>query len=109
LQGILQIDFEDVRSEEYSPSHAGSASRIDFLLKEDKIGIEVKYATENNNTRKLKSQISGGKEHYPAHSDCENLICYIYNPDSIIDNLKRFEKGLIKRRWNIKYQDYSIS
>ena len=44
LHALLVTEFVDVRSEEYSPSHAGSAPRIDFLLKDEEIGIEVKHA-----------------------------------------------------------------
>lgn len=42
LNALLRIHFNDVRPEEGTPSHAGSSSRIDFLLKDEKIGIEVK-------------------------------------------------------------------
>ncbi len=94
LHAILWLDFDDVREEEYSPSHGGSNSRIDFLLKDEKIGIEVKYANENNKEKDLKNQLAEDKEHYKAHSDCENLVCFIYDPEFVIENPSGFEKDL---------------
>ena len=41
LRGILRLHFDDIRPEEFSPSNAGSNSRIDFILKSEEIGIEV--------------------------------------------------------------------
>ena len=33
LRAVLAIDFEDIRSEEWTPSYAGGAARMDFLIK----------------------------------------------------------------------------
>ncbi|MFA9428221.1 hypothetical protein [Natronorubrum sp. A-ect3] len=94
LHSLLWIEFDDIRDEEYSPSHAGSASRIDFLIKKGEIGIEVKYASENNAEKRLKKQIAEDKEHYQAHPDCEKLICFIYDPRAILGNPRGFEMDL---------------
>ena len=42
LHALLKICFDDVRPEAWVPEYAGGASRIDFLLKQEKIAIEVK-------------------------------------------------------------------
>ena len=42
FSALLCLYFEDIRPEEYTPSYAGSASRVDFLLKKEKIVIEIK-------------------------------------------------------------------
>jgi hypothetical protein len=39
---MLKLHFDDVRPEEWTPSYAGNSSRIDFLLKEFGLAIEVK-------------------------------------------------------------------
>ena len=51
LNALLRLNFDDVRPEEYTPSYAGSSTRVDFLLKKEKIVIEVKK------TRKVQSII----------------------------------------------------
>lgn len=94
LHALLRVEFDDVRAEEYSPSHGGSASRIDFLLKEEQLGIEVKYANSSNAEKELKNQLSEDKEHYKAHPDCEKLICFVYDPEFALENPSGFEKDL---------------
>jgi hypothetical protein len=42
LHALLKIHFDDIRPEEWTPSYAGGSSRVDFLLKQEKIVIEVK-------------------------------------------------------------------
>ena len=46
LHAILKLEFDDVRAEEYTPSYAGSNSRMDFLLKNEQIVIEVKKTSQ---------------------------------------------------------------
>ncbi len=86
LEGLLRIYFDDVRPEEYIPGHAGSSSRIDFLLKNEKIGIEVKMTRDGLDESEVGDELSTDKERYQAHPDCENLICFIYNPENILQN-----------------------
>ena len=45
--------FDDIRAEEWTPSYAGKCARVDFLLKNEKIVIEVKK------TRKCKLCLNG--------------------------------------------------
>ena len=42
LNSLLLLHFEDVRPEEWTPSYAGGSKRMDFLLKDSEIAIEVK-------------------------------------------------------------------
>lgn len=42
FHSLLKLHFDDIRAEEYTPSYAGSASRVDFLLKKEKLVIELK-------------------------------------------------------------------
>ena len=37
LHALLTLYFDDIRPEEWTPSYAGSSSRMDFLLKQEKI------------------------------------------------------------------------
>ena len=42
LHALLRVHFDDIRPEEWTPSYAGRSSRVDFLLKEENIVVEVK-------------------------------------------------------------------
>lgn len=46
LHALLRTVFDDIRPEEYAPSHAGSASGVDFLLKAEQIVVEAKMASK---------------------------------------------------------------
>ena len=47
LHALLKLHFSDVRPEEWTPSYAGNSNRMDFLLKEAHIAIEVKMTRDN--------------------------------------------------------------
>lgn len=49
--------FNDVRPEENSPSFAGSSSRQDFLLKKEKIVIEVKKTRRSLGANKIGEEL----------------------------------------------------
>ena len=42
LHVFLRLHFDDIRPEEWTPSYAGRSSRVDFLLKAERIVVEVK-------------------------------------------------------------------
>ena len=76
LQAILRGLFDDVRSEEYTPSYAGS-SRIDFLLKSQQIAIEVKFASAALRDKQIGEQLLVDIGRYQSHPDCRRLICFV--------------------------------
>ena len=92
LHAILELHFSDVREEEYTPSYAGGASRMDFLLKEEGIVVEVKKTNPKLKNKELGEQLSIDIVKYSVHPDCKTLICFIYDPDEHIRN----PNGLIR-------------
>ena len=94
LHVVLKCYFDDVRPEEYSPSYAGSASRVDFLLKQEKIVIEVKIATSRLTDKKIGEQLIIDMQRYQTHPDCKSLFCFVYDPDGHIVNPIALENDL---------------
>lgn len=86
LRAVLFLHFDDVREEEYSPSYAGGASRIDFLLKSSGIVIEVKKTREGLSDKEIGSQLIGDIARYSVHPDIKFLVCFIYDPEERIRN-----------------------
>lgn len=86
LHAILSLHFYDVRKEENTPSCAGCSTRADFLLKNEKIIVEVKKTRNSLKDKELGEQLSLDKAHYKVHPDCKILICFIYDPDGLISN-----------------------
>jgi hypothetical protein len=94
LQGLLKIEYEDVRAEEYTPSYAGSSTKVDFLLKNEKIVIEVKKTREGLKDKQVGDQLILDSRHYKAHPDCKHLICFVYDPEGRIENPRGLENDL---------------
>lgn len=94
LHSILKIYFDDVRPEEWVPSYVGSSSRMDFLLKNEKIVIEVKKTRKNLTDKEIGEQLLIDIAKYKQHSDCKTLICFIYDPEGRIGNPRGLENDL---------------
>ena len=95
LHALLKIHFDDIRPEEWTPSYAGSGSRIDFLLKDEKIVIEVKHTRTGLTDRKLGEELIIDIEKYKTHPDCQQLVCFVYDPEGKLGNPKGIENDLM--------------
>jgi hypothetical protein len=94
LYGLLRIEYEDIRAEEYTPSYAGSATRMDFLLKKEKTVIEVKKTRSSLKDKEVGEQLIIDIMHYKTHMDCKKLICFVYDPENKIKNPRGLEGDL---------------
>ncbi len=94
IHAILKLQFDDVRPEEYTPSYAGSSARVDFLIKEIQLVIEIKKTRDSLKDKEIGEQLTLDITKYAAHPDCENLICFVYDPDEKITNYASLEKDL---------------
>lgn len=94
FHALLLQHFDDVRAEEGTPSSAGSASRMDFLLKNEKIVIEVKKTRNGLEDRELGKQLINDIAKYKSHPECRALICFVYDPEAFIRNPRGIENDL---------------
>lgn len=94
LHAILKLHFKDVREEEYTPSYAGSSSRVDFLLKNEQVVIEVKKTRQGLADKHIGEQLILDVAHYRNHPDCKGLICFVYDPDNRVKNPRGLESDL---------------
>ncbi len=86
LHALLLIFYDDVRPEEWTPSYAGGALRMDFLLKEIDTVIEVKKTRPNMSNKDLGEQLIIDIEKYQTHPNCKQLCCFVYDPEGILGN-----------------------
>jgi hypothetical protein len=86
LGALLKLHFDDVRREEWTPSYAGGSARMDFLLKQERIVIEIKKTRKNLGDKELGNQLIEDKARYRVHQDCRKLICFVYDPEGRITN-----------------------
>lgn len=86
LSALLKLHFDDVRPEEWTPSYAGGAVRMDFLLKDCSTVIEVKKTRKSMTAKDLGEQLIIDREKYKSHPDCKTLYCFVYDPDGFLRN-----------------------
>lgn len=86
LHGLLRIFFNDVRAEEYTPSYASKATRMDFLLKREQIVVEVKMTRKGLSDKEVADQLILDIERYRSHPSCKALVCFVYDPEGRIVN-----------------------
>lgn len=97
LRVLLKTHFDDVRTEEETPSYAGASGRIDILLKQEKIGIEVKMTRKGLRDKTLGEQLIKAIVRYQHHPDCEFLYCFVYDPKMRLRNPTGLERDLTKK------------
>ncbi|SEW49050.1 hypothetical protein SAMN05421841_3990 [Chryseobacterium wanjuense] len=98
LHSLLKIYYDDIRTEEWNPSYAGSSTRSDFLLKNEKIVIEVKKTRNTLRAKQLGEQLIIDIAKYKTHPDCNLLFCFVYDPDGYINNPIGIENDLKQDR-----------
>jgi len=96
LHALLTLHFDDIRPEEWTPSYAGSSSRMDFLLKQEKIVIEIKKTRKGLGAKQVGEQLIVDIQKYKQHPDCSMLFCFVYDPEARIANPRGIENDLNK-------------
>nr|GFC70330.1 hypothetical protein [Tanacetum cinerariifolium] len=91
----------DVRAEEWTPSYAGGSSRVDFLLKKERIIIEIKKTRPTLKAKHIGEQLIVDSQRYRAHPDCGRLLCFVYDPEGWVANPAGLENDLNRRLWHI--------
>jgi hypothetical protein len=94
FHALLKLHFDDIRPEEWTPSRAGSSSRIDFLLMQERTVIEIKKTRKGLAAKELGEDLIIDIERYKAHPLCETLVCFVYDPEGKIANPRGLENDL---------------
>lgn len=94
LHSLLRPWVQDIRPEEFTPSYAGSSTRMDFLLPAHKLVMETKIVRDRTHAKKIGDELIIDIEHYRRHVDCKNLWCVIYDPNQFITNSEGLKSDL---------------
>lgn len=94
MHTLLRIYFDDIRVEEWTPKYAGSASRMDFVLKEEQIVIETKMTRAGLETKQIGEELIIDIMKYKNSADCKTLVCFVYDPEGRIANPRGIETDL---------------
>ena len=97
LRSILSLYYDDVRTEEWTPSYAGSSLRIDFLIPEIEAVIEIKKTRRSMTDKTLSEELIIDIEKYQTHPKCKKIYCFVYDPDTILRNPAAIKKDIEKK------------
>lgn len=87
LHALMRPWVSDIRPEEFTPSYAGSSTRMDFLLPAHSLVIELKLVRDHSHAKLVGKELTIDIAHYTAHPGCKHLWCVIYDPDKLIPNV----------------------
>jgi REase_DpnII-MboI len=86
LHTLLRPWIADIRPEEFTPSYAGSNTRMDFLLPKHSLVLETKRVRDKTHASKIGDELIVDIEHYRRHPQCERLWCIVYDPLHLVPN-----------------------
>lgn len=91
---LLKLFFTDVRKEEWVPSYAGSASRMDFLLPDYRLAVELKHSRPSLGRKSLGEELIVDAERYGQLPHVRHLVCLVFDSEGYIENPRGLEKDL---------------
>jgi hypothetical protein len=94
LQAILTLHFDDVRPEEFTPSYAGNASRVDFYLPRERIIVEAKMTRNNLGQKEVANELVIDAARYAQMPTVDTLICVVYDPERKCANPRTLENDV---------------
>ncbi|HEX8318884.1 hypothetical protein [Longimicrobium sp.] len=86
LHCLLRPWIKDIRPEEYTPSYALNSTRIDFVLPEHRIALEVKFVRSEAHAKKVGSELIIDVAHYANHPDVDQLWIVVFDPSGYVMN-----------------------
>ena len=84
LFAIMRSVFDDARTEEWPPKHAGKDRRIDIVLPTHEIVVEVKIIRDTSHASSVVDELMIDIESYHAHPKCKTLLMFLWDPEGYI-------------------------
>ena len=94
LHVLLRIQFNNIDTDEWTPSYSSGALRTTLLLNESRLAVIVKKTRSGLTAKDLTDQLRVDAARYRFHGRCTTLLCFMYDPDGRIGNPQGFEASL---------------
>jgi len=107
LHAMLRPWISDIRPEEFTPSYAGSSTRMDFLLPAHSLVIELKFVRDRAHAKRIGDELIIDIEHYRKHPQCKDLWCVVYDSEHLLTNADGLRTDLEGKR-KMKHGDLSV-
>ncbi|OHB60277.1 MAG: hypothetical protein A2167_02310 [Planctomycetes bacterium RBG_13_46_10] len=96
IYSVLRAMFMSVEFEDPTEKMCGKFNRLDFVLKDHKIIIEIKYVRDKTHAKKISEELSVDYLRYKQSPYGQTIINYIYDPNNHITNHGLYKKQLNK-------------
>ena len=94
MRSVLAIFFDDVRPEDVSAIQAGASSRVDFVLPDYELAIELKFARDSMDSKSLGEELVVDRERYSAKKGVRHLLCLVFDHEGRLRNPRGLERDL---------------
>ncbi|MEO1061931.1 MAG: hypothetical protein AAFZ07_10970 [Actinomycetota bacterium] len=94
FRSLLRIFFEDVRPEDYVPEYAGGASRVDFVLPDFSVAIELKHCRDSHTSKTIGEELTIDAKRYAVHPNARHLVCIVIDHEGRLSNPRGLESDL---------------
>jgi hypothetical protein len=94
LHAVAVLHFDEVEAEDPTPRRAGPSSRLDFLLRRERIAVETKMMRPSLTLRQLRTALAEDIQYFRGHPDAGALFIFVYDPGRKITNAAGFEADL---------------
>lgn len=98
LHALLRPWVADIRPEEFTPSYAGTSTRMDFLLPKHRTVIELKFVRDRQHGKKIGDELIVDIEHYRRHPECDSLWCVVFDQHHFLTNASGLKSDLDGKR-----------
>jgi len=106
FRGLLRIFFDDIRAEDPTSQVAGASSRIDFVLPDVELAIELKYTRQSLSTKQLGEELIVDKTRYSSHGKVSHLLFLVFDKEGLIINPRGIEKDLSREK---SEEDFAVT
>lgn len=94
MHGVLQLHFDGVRPEEWTPSYAGNSSRVDFYLPRERVVVEAKMTRPGLGQKEIVNQLLIDVARYAQRQSVDTLVCLVYDPERRCENSATLENDI---------------
>ena len=94
LHALLRIQFDNIDTDEWTPSYSSGAPRTTLLLNDSRLAVIVKKTRPGLNAKDLSDQLQIDAERYRSHGRCTTLLCFMYDPEGRIGSPRSLEASL---------------
>ncbi|MEZ3156668.1 hypothetical protein AB1K56_06995 [Microbacterium sp. BWR-S6Y] len=94
FRSMLRIFFENVQPETHTPENSGASARIDFLLPDFELAVELKFVRPSLTDKILGEELIVDRQRYSSMGNIRHLVCLVFDHKGLLRNPRGLENDL---------------